>query len=193
MREKFVGATYRDFAQRYQGTYGWLYTDKKHFVYVNKVDIDATYFEDINKRQLHLKSGSDYEFEFLPVMRGYVYGEDDAIYYLNRVPARMWRRGICQDNTSITDISGWAMSINLKNLHNIFAVDHQPYRYDKENPCALSKHFAIDKSNNVLFLGRKIGTRSANNQLDVDPMFYQELVDTNRKLGFKFTVKATTQ
>ncbi len=188
MLEKFTSANAADFRQRYAQTYGWLHSSTKRFVYVSDVERTVTHFEDVNGTPFNVKLDSALTFEFIPVTNGYYYGKDNKIYYLQRVPARQWRRGICDANTNILDINGFNIAMNIKVLDNIFGVDEQPYTFIADAACALSRHFAITDDHEVKFRNRVIGKRDKN-KLIVDPIFYQEIVDTNRRLGFKFTVE----
>lgn len=188
MLEKFTSENAADFRQRYEHTFGWLHTSKKHFVYVSAVGREQTYFEDEHGTKMNLNLNSPYNFEFIPVTNGYYYSTDNHIYYLQRVPARQWRRGICSANTSMTTIDGTQIEIDIKNLGSIFKVENQPYHFEVDIPCALNKHFAITDDHQLKFRNRVIGSREGHTVI-VDNIFYQELVDVNKRTGYKFKVE----
>lgn len=119
---------FRDFSQRYQGTYGWLLNEAKNgkvLVYIRKVEENRVTFMDITGRDFHANAGQQVTFEFLPVTRGWFYSEDGKMCLLSRKPARQWHRGICPANTNIAVVSLdrlRGIDYGLEELHAIFEV-----------------------------------------------------------------------
>lgn len=103
MKVEYNSDGYRDFSQRYSGTYGWLEREGKESLLVKLLEVDHASLKFMDKRGMEFFARPDMGnyFSFLPVVKGsYLYKDD--IVVVQRRPARQWKRGICEDNTSIT-------------------------------------------------------------------------------------------
>lgn len=184
----------RDFRQRYQGTFGWFLKANKIplFVYVKTVTDSAVYFTDLSGHEWHANVDSDLKFEFIPVNHGFFNGALD-VYYLERVPARQWQRGISAANTRIwSGTRGW-VGVEMKTLAEIFvnplSLNEALDLYLKgDRACvALSKHFALLK-NQLCFYLRKIGVRDDHRIALTSSLVRQEFMDTIRRNSLPFQV-----
>ncbi len=92
-----------DFNQRYARSYGWFIhpeTGAKTLVYVRKVERDKVTFE-TEKGEFYAYSGTNVQFEFLPITRGWFHTSNFGPVILQRVPAKQFSRGISDSNTSV--------------------------------------------------------------------------------------------
>lgn len=124
MFEKFMSTNARDFSQRYQGTYGFYSRDgRKTLVQLVQVDMDrgVVTFYDHNKAEYRLNKDSteNVGFEFIPPKCEW-HNTSKGAMLVRRVPARQYSRGICDNNTSISDASLRPQSVDFANLLAIF-------------------------------------------------------------------------
>lgn len=197
-----------DFKQRYSGVMGW-YMDKdsqaKTLVRVHSVGTDRVTFRDSVGNTFYALVDGGIAFEFLPVEKAWRNTKDNT-YYIHRVPARQWRRGICEENTTIHSLPamlgqdyeqiGW--------YERIFAVYSTPQDYskevtrflaDKRPHVAISPHFAVNKDS-LFFNNIKVGKYVAKNtefQLsDSGVMIEQEVRDCITRNKYPFTVRSVS-
>lgn len=198
MLDTLTQFNHRDFSARYLGTYGWLINDHpkntdKRLVYISEVTSERANFTDINGGKYHAYAGKEVMFEFLPVDRGWFYGESGAMYMLKRLPARQWHRGICDSNTSVSLVSNLrmkAVNIGLPVLTDIFSDKKPPYQYVKGQSCILSKHFALIGAT-LYFLDKMVGYLNGTSiTLDAPGMLVkQELLDIISRNKYPLTIE----
>lgn len=193
MLDTYTSDNHRDFNARYSETYGWLHDgDKKHFVFLTHTDGNAVYFNRSGDVSYSALINKGVIFEFIPVDRGYFTTIDGAVYYLSRVPARQWKRGISETNTVVRDLNNLTVPITYKLLASIFNPEHSPHKFTGDNnngQFIISKHFAVNVGV-VLFYNQPVGFyRDGIIRLASDLVF-TELQDTiNRNnLPLKVTI-----
>jgi len=190
MKDTLTSNNHQDFRARYQGTYGYYVdpdTDKRLPVYVASSNQSRVTFNDIDGRELHVRADSGIEFEFIPVDRGF-FQVEDQVFYLERVPARQWKRGICNENTRAYLLEDTLRNFAANYLEIISKMSPLDCRLgwysNKEGyPVALSKHFAISVANVLYFYNKEIGTVDhATNSIKLyNDMLLQEVTDLFRR------------
>jgi len=198
MIEEFKSEGWRDFSQRYKDTYGWYLTDTGRKVLVQLVDVNDTTLKFAGKEGQTYTAIADKGncFEFLPLERA-VHNTPTHVYYCSRVPARQWRRGVHQANTSITNLlgGGWAggekLSFDL--LEQIFQENNptdyiQSFLSGDRVGLALNSMFAMGK-NRVYLYNRVIGEYKNRSITLSNHLFSQEINDLVRDLALPYKVE----
>ena len=192
MKDTLTSHNHQDFRARYGGTYGWLVDgDKRKFVYVDSSNAFRVYFTEGGETVFHANADAGVEFEFIPVNRGWFNAKDKQVWYLERVPARQWRRGICDSNTSIYNINkiDWQERLTYQRLASIFSPGFDNWKVENYNkgPYALSRNFAVDASGNIYFYNTVVGIATGGEYKITNKIIYQEMVDLVRRknIGFK--------
>jgi len=105
MIEEFKNHGWKDFQQRYTGTFGWFKKEDGSQVLVNVGVCDGTtlVFNDASKMPYYAKADSGNEFTFIPTVKG-AYQYKDTVLVVLRIPARQYKRGICRENTQLYDL-----------------------------------------------------------------------------------------
>lgn len=103
MLDTLTSENWRDFSQRYKGTYGWYSPEKgtKIPVFISEVAQDHLKFVGLDNREFEARADKGVAFQFAPLNRRIHVGNDGHAYVVCRRPARQYRRGICGDNTFI--------------------------------------------------------------------------------------------
>ncbi len=165
-------------------------------MYFDRVDNNRVYFRIGTKPEYHANVDSNVKFQFIQVDHGWFNGKDGGAYILSRVPARMWKRGICEQNTQISSLSGLARyDVSYDTLVNIFNEDYAKLNYPSVwKTGALSKHFAVDYGGVLYFYRAKVGVvDNKTNVITLDsPLVKQEVMDLVRRKGAKFTVEVSS-
>ena len=195
MIDSLTSLNHGDFSARYRGTYGFFLTEPgtKLLVNVTFVDRREARFTDIRGGEYSAYADSGLKFEFIPVNRGFFNTEQHS-YFLNRIPARQWHRGICGNNTAILLLGHKWQTLSGSSdaffaaLQSIF-VDPPPdikevftqYMTDKRPSCALSKNFLLHNGD-VYFLRQQVGTidKAAKIKLESD-LVVQEVKDAIKR------------
>jgi hypothetical protein len=200
MKDTLTSRNHVDFRQRYQGTFGFLLVDEKKLL-VNIVEVGEkqVVFVDKNKTEYYAYRDGGSIFEFIQVQRGW-FNTLKGVYYLARIPARQWHRGICANNTTIHLLSEDKMRNLPINIHNLATVFETPLEtnaafnqfVDKEQTAfALTKHFAMDRKH-LYFDDRTVGDIQTGNAtvalgLKTD-IIRQELGDAIRRSALPITL-----
>ena len=198
MRDSLTSRNAGDFNQRYNRSIGWLLDEKtkerKVLVVIRAVDHAKVTFTDLHGINYYANADQNIEFEFIPIDRGYFMGTDDALYYLQRVPARQWTRGISFQNTGVSRYASgrWrAEDATLQILHPILTNKNNYGFVEGRKVNALSKHFAI-ADNSVLFLQQNIGTYNLDGGKHSvvlnGKLVFQEFLDVIRRKGYPISV-----
>lgn len=192
MKATLTSINHRDFSQRYGGTFGWLLKDdgNKKLVKVDHVNEDFVEFTDSSGLPFRAMADKGVHFEFIPVDKGWYLGKSNTLYFMYRIPARQWKRGIHPDNTRIASAAkvDYGQKIDLPLLEDIFVPGMDNWRKMPKPPMALNEFFAIDKDNNLWFYNKKIGKLVENVLKLNNELFYQEVLDAVRRKDYNFTV-----
>lgn len=188
-----TSSNYRDFGARYSQTYGWLIRDDKpkRFVKLLDCDEDELRFRTSEEGTVYTAVvDSGVQFEFQQVERG-LYQAKNEIYYLARIPARQWKRGICRANTDVqvlTPLGFRECDKNYDVFNLIFSSKVQPlYQPEIElgrSHILLSKHFCLSAGGFLYFYNIKVGVVDTNGMLTLDSgyeILKQELSDVLRR------------
>jgi hypothetical protein len=197
MKEEFKAAGWRDFAQRYENTFGWFITELGERKLVQLTDVTDAVLRFVSKEGMtyfaHADKGN--VFEFIPVTKGvYQYGED--VVYVCRKPARQWKRGLCHDNTLIQNLSyGGFIEVDFPIIESIYKdndnVVLEKFREDMSPfNVALDNIFSIN-GNRLMLYGNNIGmfNREREEVILTSPIFKQEVKDLFRSLSMEVVVE----
>lgn len=205
MIASLTGANANDFKQRYQGVIGWLRHKElpPRAVYVHHVSSAKVTFRDEQDNEFYSNVDSGVEFEFVPTQRAW-YNTTDGLYYVQRIPARMWKRGICSENTQFrvgtrngmtplplgADWRQVAFSVMSRCLSNEDAI--AAFLTRKTEMVALSKVFAVLGESLYFFdlhVGKIVKDKSLLRLNQAFSMLEQELRDTIKRNNYPFTVE----
>lgn len=180
-----------DFSQRYRNTFGFLHQgDTKKLVFISRIEDGKVWFNTKDDTGWWAEADKNVQFEFLPLNRGF-YNTTAGLYFVSRIPARMWQRGISANNTHIVSFKArnWSPeNPDFENLTNIFERETTPER-ELGKPIALNRHFAVSRGTVYLF-SEQIGI-ATKTKIVLKPsavMVEQELNDAIRRGGFKVDV-----
>lgn len=194
MREEYKANEWRDFKQRYEGTYGWYETDsgKKVLVLLTEVTDKELRFIDKSENSYTAIPDKGNTFQFLPIERG-VHNITGDIIYCERIPARQWRRGLHISNTRMTSLlSNKHRAPDFGILEQIFEQkDDSLLRAFQKNgtgSAALNSTFSI-VGKAVKCYSINIGTFLKGKITLDNPLFHQEICDVVRDLQLPITVE----
>lgn len=150
MKVPIFSCRLEDFNQRYTGTWGWLEEsaeNKRMLVKITRVDRNGVEFNTQNATGVCEVTGGSV-FEFLPVTKGLFQTSDGAIWYMNRVPARQYHRGISEKNTRVllwgSEVDNWRNAkLSHKLLEAVFSPNYSPLKKWHKDTFLLNEHFAI--------------------------------------------------
>lgn len=195
MREEFTSGGARDFQQRYQGTYGWYSNEgKRLLVSLDHVGNGVVVFTGPNKEKYSANADQGIGFEFLPVERG-LHNVDDDMFYMQRKVAKMYKRGICPENTQLYSFSMRDyMRIQHNTLEKVFVppkveVEVARWAEGKRTNVAFSNQFGV-YDNKVYLYNQEIGTVDKK-KFTVQKLFAQEIKDIVRDFGLSYTVEVS--
>lgn len=187
MKVEYNSDGYRDFSQRYSDTYGWLEREGKESILVKLLSVDHDSLKFMDKRGMEFFARPDMGnyFSFIPVVKGsYLYKGDVVV--VQRRPARQWKRGICEDNTSITipgPIGGFrnVLDISFDVLEELFYPKPNfsvpIFRETRKGDAVLFNHqFSIYK-NLIYVYDQCIGNYESGKFVLNDGTFMQEVQD----------------
>lgn len=187
-----------DFVQRYSQSYGWfLHPEKKQKVlsYIRKVDRERVVFV-TSTGEFFAYAGTDVQFEFLPITRGWFYGPTGLVF-LQRIPAKQFCRGISDKNTMVLEVTSQGKlkesSLYLALLEDVFSptIQVKSFRSFLDGTLrgyVLSQYFAI-VGNKVYFYNHPVGEFGNNNEITLsNPLIAQELSDTIRRNNLQIKV-----
>jgi hypothetical protein len=196
MKDSLTRNNAGDFRQRYEGTYGMYSHNVKEPLLVMLTSVNAArcLFQDKRGVEYRVNSDTGIPFEFLPVERR-VANYKDTVLYGTRRPQRQWQRGVCDGNTTITDLS--YMGQLPVSFDTIEALYQSPKNYDEELTAfkkerrklvAISDKFVLTGTTLMIY-DRPIGLYEKGT-VKVDKLFLQEVKDVNvrNKLGLTVEV-----
>lgn len=198
MRDSYTSENHRDFNARYAHTYGWLIQgDKRSLVFMEEGDEERFTFTTggLQRYTAYIDGGA--VFEFIPIKMGWFNASDGRIIFLERHPARQWKRGICGDNTWAYSYASWggigAERVTYELLKSIFVDAPVITNLDiiaktiSKQPVALSQHFAL-ANGNVFFYKTSVGAFN-NGQIKLtNTIMQQELSDCIRRSGLPWSI-----
>lgn len=114
----FVSNNYQDIKKYYEGTYLKFTEFGDRLFRVDHVDQYMVSGEDDTETafQLFLDDNHPYEVNYLLPHKA-IFQWKDNVYMLQRIPARQYKRGLCSDNTMITNVSnGQTVDVNFASL-----------------------------------------------------------------------------
>lgn len=201
MFEKFLSTNAGDFRQRYRGTYGFFSKDGKRTL-VCLTDVSAergeVRFVDANEQtyKLNVNASDDIGFVFLPPKSAW-HNTTTGPYFVRRVAARQFQRGICEANTAIRRTGGRGVYVNFASLSDIFerAITAQEAVAAKQEAIAVSAQFAVDTSQKKIWcFDQVIGKATKKDdhysvELSDPEMFGVEVQDAFKRAGIKATIK----
>jgi hypothetical protein len=211
MFEKFTSMESHDFRQRYQGTYGFFtHQGKKTLTRLDKVFAEgkASYVEFSDKDGLKYLLHPDSEnegtgFEFLPPKSAWFNTKEGIPLLVSRIPARQYQRGICDKNTSITDIRNNNRPVDFEFLsmlfgQNISAASALVSAKETGNGAAgvaISPQFVVGfNTHNIKCFNQTIGYAEYSKgmftiELDSPELWTQEVTDAFRRSGLAMQFK----
>ncbi len=184
MKDTLTRENAHDFSQRYAQTYGWLINEnKRDFVYITEVGGNACYFTKGSDVLYHAVIDSNVFFEFIPVDKGWFNTNDGKLIFLQRHPARQFKRGIAEGNTNAFTPDNRVTKLSYKLLSTIFVDGFDNWAHtDLSKIGAISKHFAVtDKEGTIMMYNAPIGKFINGVIVLNDDLFKQELQDTLRR------------
>ena len=196
MLDTLTSINYRDFGPRYTHTFGWLHNgDTRKLVYVLRTEDSKVFFTDQTGMEYHAKIDAGVMFEFIPVDHGWFNASNGDAYLLSRTPARQWKRGISDSNTTMTSLNTLRLiGLNYNSLSNIFNDQFDERNYPRTfGAGALSKHFALRRHpyNQLYMYDRMIGTLDGDTIVLASSLFEQELTDLITRNGWAIKIKVT--
>ena len=155
--------------------------------YVEKVLPEALLLLDSDDNHLALEldgkitGKSEYLLEYIIPKKCYFQFEESA-YFLTRIPAKQWKKGISKSNTAVYKLSGGkfhAQSIDFKILRQYTNKHEFPSIFSAHDysTAALSSRIALDCSTGILYCDiTAIGKYLAKeNTVVVKKLFYKEI------------------
>jgi len=101
----FISSNWRDIDKYYSSTFVKFseFGDKLFFITQVSPEMVQGIDEDDTAFQLHLSDKYPYTVNYLLPHKA-TFQWNDSVYLLQRIPARQYRRGLCADNTMITNV-----------------------------------------------------------------------------------------
>lgn len=188
MYDSLTKDNWRDFSQRYRGTYGWYTPEsgKPIPVHITQVNEENVQFQGLDGGEYMALADKGVKFKFMPFNRKIYIGKDRNAYTVSRRPARQWRRGVCSDNTIVYQLrDGGARAVGIPVAMKVLMLEEGE---SLTSGVKLSDHFALI-GNSVFLYENLIGT-TVNNDiglLNEYSMFKQELRDAirDKQLNYK--------
>lgn len=106
MIETFNSHGWRDFSQRYHDVYGYFPKENGGEVLVKVVELDSKTIKFVDDKGVTYYGVADkgVQFKFIPVIKK-LFLHEDKLHLATRVPARQYKRGICEANTQVTELA----------------------------------------------------------------------------------------
>lgn len=197
MFEKFLSNNVENFAQRYQGTFGFYRDANRNrlLVKLTEVRADRCEFVDANGITFHVRpdASDDIGFEFLPPRSAW-YNTDDGAVYTERIAQRQFSRGITSKNINMYVLKMLPLSVRV-DFKTLAAVFSAPDDYkaavkvlDEGKSFALSPQFALDPAGTVWLYRENIGNfnKKGNNfsfKLNEPQLWKTEITDALAAIG----------
>lgn len=206
MFEKFLSGDSGDFRQRYEGTYGF-FSDKSKgtrlLCYLERVDLDASprqvIFRDHRDVDFSIRADiqDDIGFEFLPPKSSY-YNTATDVFYVERIAARQFKRGICGHNTVIYRLNNLGYRPDRVNFDALSSIFEKQISFEeaaklfssgKRSAICLSSFLAIN--NDALYLNREPIGRVGDGKINLTEsgtLFIAELQEALKNCGLTYAI-----
>lgn len=184
MKAEFKSSEWRDFTQRYHNTYGWFEREGKPSLLVNVAEVNEERMVFIDKQGMKYTALADKGniFSFIPVIRG-MYKCKGEVTYILRTAARQYKRGICQDNTSIVSLYQGSQFLDFKIIEDMLNTNVQEdiakFKGGLRDNVLLSNQFSI-VGGQVYLYNDVIGKIAKEHVELTSPLFMQEITDIFR-------------
>lgn len=211
MFEKFTSVDSNDFRQRYQGTYGYFtHKGKRTLTRLDKIVSDgrSSFVEFSDRDGLKYLLHPDSEdagtgFEFLPPKSAYFNTPEGIPLLVSRIPARQYLRGICDRNTSITDMRNSNRAVDFASLITLFeqatpagvALEKALKSGSGASGVAISPQFAVGLlTQQIRCFNQVIGSAEYSKglftiELDSPELWSQEVTDAFRRSNLNVVLK----
>jgi len=193
MREQVKNFNFDHWHQRYQGCFGYLCVDNKEIaVVINQIKPGQIDYSTSAMNNLFIIAGADVEFNFQPLRPGYN-PTTKGLYFVQRIPARQWRRGICPDNSRVftckngLKAAAWNNNAIFSLLENGISFRESVKNYETNKYAALSKHFAL-MDTTLYFYDQQVGALTDNVIKLPTPDIAQELSDVIKRNNYPWSV-----
>jgi len=161
---KCTQENWRDIQKYYQGTFVKFKEFGEVLHFINRVDPAGIVGTDADKEEfiVHLHDDQPYSFEYiLPYKAVFQHGGD--AYLLQRIPARQYKRGLCQENTSITKVASgerqsvnWALLGSFTTKQRYLTLNEAIFGKGKQRTVALNRRMSYSKTYNYLYVDCKV-------------------------------------
>lgn len=199
MKDSLTSSNYRDFRQRYEGTYGNFAPEGKPplMVMLQSVEESRVNFVDSKGAKYHVNADAGIPFEFYPVDRRLANTAKGTVLYSSRRPARQWSRGVCDQNTTIMNlISQRGVNVSFDTLEVLYHPNKnynavlQDYINGAREGVAIDDKFCIIREVVQLY-DKPIGVVDRTNVFTakIHPMFKQEFTDTVKRGNLPIVVE----
>lgn len=115
---EFTSSNWQDIRKYYEGTYVKFTEFGDRLFYISQVRPDGISGMDDEQTafEMYLSDAAPYTVNFtLPHKATFQW--KDSVYLLQRIPARQYRRGLCSDNTMITNVAtGTSVDVGFQSL-----------------------------------------------------------------------------
>ena len=148
----FMSSNWRDIQKYYECTYVKFveFGDKLFYIQRVRENVIEGINEDDTAFQLYLSDEHPYAVNYLLPHKA-VFQWKDSVYILQRIPARQYRRGLCSDNTMLTNVAtGNNTDINFSSLKAF--VSKQKYASFGQAFNSKEKTKAIALTNRMTYL-----------------------------------------
>lgn len=182
MKEEFTRPAWKDFSQRYLGTFGWFERPDKAplMVKVSSVESNQLAFTDKTKATYYANPDQGNVFSFLPVERGVHQLSNGDIVFIRRQAVKQFRRGICEDNTrALSLVKMDILSITFELLEEVFTAPKDVVLNTKGN-FVMDKMFSV-VNNHIYLYDVVVGVRAGATLVLSSTLFLQELSDSVRR------------
>lgn len=179
---------WHDVEKYFQGCYIKIKEYGDNLVYISKVQQDGLYGHDQWENPIFIEFDGEvagingYEIDYVIPKRAYFQFGNRA-YYLSRIPARMWKKGINKLNTTLQslDESGFfnKEDLNFKSLMAyVNKPGYMPFQCIEEDyeSIALSPRFALCSDGKLFLDSHCIGKYYLDSKtVIVKPLFYNDV------------------
>ena len=165
---EFTSSNWQDIRKYYEGTYVKFTEFGDRLFYIGQVRPDGISGMDDEQTafEMYLSDAAPYTVNFtLPHKATFQW--KDSVYLLQRIPARQYRRGLCSDNTMITNVAtGTSVDVGFQSLKAFVSKPSYSSFSNAFNTKAKTKAIALSprmsylRSGSILIDNKKIAVFS---------------------------------